>query len=107
MIVTTLESLPNYKEQEYYGVVTGSTIRSKNVVEDILALLKNAIGGELESYSRLLEEARRMALERMIEQAAHKGANAVLSVRFSTSDVAHGAAEIYAYGTAVKVEPHV
>lgn len=107
MIVTTLEALPDYTEEEYYGVVTGSTIRSKNIVKDIFAVFKNAIGGELEMYSTLLEEARQLALERMVEQAAHKGANAVLSVRFSTSDVAHGAAEIYAYGTAVKVVANV
>lgn len=107
MIVTTLDELPGYTEEEYYGVVTGSTIRSKNVMQDIVAGIRNLAGGEVEGYSALLEEARQLAVQRMTEQAAHKGANAILNVRFSTSDVARGAAEIYAYGTAVKVSPNV
>ena len=107
MIVTTLQDLPGYTEEEYYGVVTGSTIRSKNIVQDIRAMIHNVLGGELAAYSKLLEEAREEALERMVEQAAHKGANAVVNVRYSTSDVAHGAAELYAYGTAIKVTKDV
>jgi uncharacterized protein YbjQ (UPF0145 family) len=107
MLVTTLEQLAGYTEVEYYGIVSGSTVRAKNITKDIGAILKNIIGGELKGYTELMDETRDQALARMIEQAKHKGANAVLAVRFSTSDVAKGAAEIFAYGTAVKVTKNV
>lgn len=107
MLVTTLEQLAGYREVEYYGVVSGSTVRAKNISKDIAAIFKNIWGGELSSYTELLEETREQALQRMIKQAEHKGANAILAVRFATSDVTRGAAEIFAYGTAVKVEKHV
>ena len=103
MIITTLESIPGRTTQEHYGVVTGSTVRAKHVGRDIMAGFKNVFGGELKGYSELLEESRQEAIERMKEQAAHTGANAILNVRLATSSVAPGAAEVFAYGTAVKV----
>jgi uncharacterized protein YbjQ (UPF0145 family) len=85
-------------------VVTGSTVRAKHIGRDIAASLKNFVGGELKGYTELLQEARKEALHRMMEQARSVGANAVVNVRFATSSVAQGAAELFAYGTAVKVE---
>ena len=84
--------------------VTGSTVRAKHVGKDILASLKNLVGGELKSYTELLNEARQEAMQRMFQEAESIGANAVVNVRFSTSSVAQGAAELFAYGTAVRVE---
>ena len=104
MIVTNIETIPNKRVIEHYGLVQGSTIRAKNVGRDLLAGLKNIAGGELTSYTELLTEARNEALNRMIAQAESVGANAVVNVRFSTSSIAQGAAELFAYGTAVRVE---
>lgn len=102
--ITTLEGVPGQEVVEHYGLVQGSTIRAKHVGKDIMAGLKNLVGGELKGYTELLQEARQEAVSRMTEQASLLGANAVLNVRFSTSSVAQGAAELYAYGTAVKVK---
>lgn len=88
---------------EHYGMVTGSTVRAKNIGKDFFAGLKNIMGGELKAYTELMDESRNEALQRMIQQAQAKGANAVVNIRFGTSDVAPGAAEVFAYGTAVKV----
>lgn len=104
MIVVNTETLPGYVVLEAKGLVQGNTIRAKHVGRDIVANLKNMIGGELKGYTELLVEARRQALERMLAQAEQLGANAVLNVRFTTSAVMQGAAELYAYGTAVVVE---
>ncbi|MGF1482461.1 MAG: YbjQ family protein [Cyanophyceae cyanobacterium] len=103
MIITTLEGVPGKEIVTHYGLVQGSTIRAKNVGKDILAGLKNIVGGELKGYTQLLQEAREEAIARMVEQASALGANAVVNVRFATSSVAQGAAELFAYGTAVKV----
>ena len=103
MIVTNIESVPGKSILEHYGLVSGSTIRAKHIGRDIMAGLKNLVGGELKGYTELLQESRRQAMERMIEQARQLGANAIINVRFSTSSVAQGAAELYAYGTAVSV----
>jgi len=89
---------------EHFGLVSGSTIRAKHVGRDLMAGLKNLVGGELKGYTQLLHESRQQALERMIEQARQLGANAIVNVRFSTSSVAQGAAELYAYGTAVHIK---
>ncbi len=104
MIVTNLETVPGKTIVEHYGLVTGSTIRARNVFVDILSYLKNLVGGELRGYSVLLRDAQRQAVERMQEEARQMGANAVVNVRFSTSSVTSGAAEIYAYGSAVRVQ---
>lgn len=105
MIVVNTESLPGYRVTEVKGLVQGNTIRAKHLGRDFAAGLKNLVGGELTGYTELLIEARRQALERMLAQAEQLSANAVLNVRFTTSAVAQGAAELYAYGTAVVVEP--
>jgi uncharacterized protein YbjQ (UPF0145 family) len=104
MIITNIETVPGKTIVEHFGLVSGSTIRAKHVGRDIMAGLKNLVGGELKGYTQLLHESRQQALERMIEQARQLGANAVVNVRFSTSSVAQGAAELYAYGTAVHIK---
>jgi uncharacterized protein YbjQ (UPF0145 family) len=104
MILTNVESVNGRQIVEHYGLVQGSTIRAKHVGRDIMAGLKNIVGGELKGYTELLVEARNEATRRMVVQAEELGANAVINVRFSTSSVAQGAAEILAYGTAVKVQ---
>jgi uncharacterized protein YbjQ (UPF0145 family) len=103
MIITTIETVPGRQIEEHYGVVTGSTVRAKHAGRDFMAGLKNIFGGELKGYTQLLEESREQAIERMSEQARQAGANAIVNVRLSTSSVAAGAAEVFAYGTAVKV----
>ena len=104
MILTNIESVPGFEIAEHFGLVSGNTIRAKHIGRDIMASLKNLIGGELKGYTQLLQESRDQAIERMQEQAKQLGANAVINVRFSTSSVAQGAAELYAYGTAVRIE---
>jgi len=104
MLCSNTEEIPGQKIVEFYGVVTGSTVRAKHIGRDLAAGLKNILGGELKGYTELLQEARQEALHRMMEQARSVGANAVINVRFATSSIAQGAAELFAYGTAVKVE---
>ena len=103
MMLTNIDRMPGKEIIEHYGLVSGSTVRAKHVGRDIMASLKNLFGGELHGYTELLQESRQEATQRMVAQAKKKGANAVINVRFSTSSVAQGAAEIYVYGTAVKV----
>ncbi len=105
MIVVNTESIVGYSIREVKGLVQGNTIRAKHLGRDFAAGLKNLVGGELSGYTELLIEARRQALERMLAQAEQLGANAVVNVRFTTSAVTQGAAELYAYGTAVVIEP--
>lgn len=104
MIMTTVEAVPDKKVVAHFGIVTGSTVRSKHFGRDLFAGLKNIIGGELKGYTELMEETRDEATERMVAQATKLGANAIIGIRYATSDVAPGAAEVFAYGTAVKVE---
>jgi len=104
MILSNTEDVPGRTIREFYGVVTGSTVRAKHIGRDLMAGLKNLVGGELKGYTELLQEARQEAMDRMAEQAQAIGANAVVNIRFSTSSVAQGAAELFAYGTAVRVE---
>lgn len=104
LVLTNIDRVPGREIVEHYGLVAGSTIRAKHVGKDIMASLKNLFGGELTGYTELLNESRLEATERMIAQAKKRGANAIINIRFSTSSVAQGAAEIYVYGTAVKVE---
>lgn len=103
MIVVNTETIPGREIVEIKGLVQGNTVRAKHLGRDIAASLKNLVGGELKGYTELLTEARQQALERMLAQATQLGANAVVNVRFSTSAVTQGAAELYAYGTAVRV----
>ena len=104
MILTNVDYVPGKQIVQHYGLVAGSTIRAKHVGRDIMASIKNLFGGELKGYTELLQESRKEATDRMIKQARMKGANAIINVRYSTSSVAQGAAEIFAYGTGVKVE---
>lgn len=104
MELSNLEILPGRTITRHLGLVQGSTVRAKHMGRDILASLRNFVGGELKAYTELLVESRQEAIERMVQQAEAAGANAVVNIRFSTSNVAAGAAEVMAYGTAVVVE---
>jgi uncharacterized protein YbjQ (UPF0145 family) len=104
MELSNLETVPGRTIVRHLGLVQGSTVRSKHVGRDLLAGLKNFVGGELRAYTELLNESRNEAIERMVAQASAVGANAVVNVRFSTSNIAAGAAEVMAYGTAVVLE---
>lgn len=104
MELTNLELVPGKSIVKHLGLVQGSTVRSKHAGRDFLAGLKNFVGGELKGYTELLNEAREEAIERMVAQARAAGGNAVVNVRFSTSNIASGAAEVMVYGTAVVVQ---
>ena len=104
MILTNIETVPGKTITKHLGLVNGNTVRAKHAGKDILAGLKNIVGGELKAYTELLQESRDEATQRMVEQAKAIGANAVVNVRYSTSSVSAGAAELFAYGTAVVVE---
>lgn len=104
MLLSNLELVPGRRVLKHLGLVQGSTVRAKHVGKDIFAGLKNIVGGELKAYTELLQESREEATQRMIEQAKAAGANAVLNVRYATSSITAGAAEIFAYGTAVVLE---
>jgi len=103
MIVVSTPNLDGKPINEYLGTVAGGTVCARNVGSDILAGLKNLVGGELQSYSKLLAAAREEALERMKQDAVKLGANAVINFRFQTSTISQGASEVIAYGTAVKI----
>lgn len=105
MQLSNLEHLPNHTITERLDVVYGSVVRSKHVGKDLLAGLKNLVGGELVAYTELLEESRQEALSRMIDKAELLGADAVVGIRFSTASISAGASEIFVYGTAVKAVP--
>lgn len=104
IVLSNTEEVPGRRIVEFYGVVTGNTVRAKHVGRDIMAGLKNIVGGELKGYTELLQDSREEATKRMSEQARSMGANAVVNVRYATSSVAQGAAELFAYGTAVRIE---
>lgn len=104
LLLTNLEMVPGRTITEHYGLVSGNTVRAKNIGRDLMAGLKNIVGGELKGYTELLTEARNEAVLRMAEQAKALGANAVVNIRFSTSSITSGASELYAYGTAVRIE---
>ncbi len=104
MIVTTTFDIAGKRIVRTLGIVRGSTVRARHVGKDVLAFFRNVVGGEVYEYTKLLAESREHALDRMIQEARSLGANAVVGVRFATSEVLHNAAEILAYGTAVVVE---
>jgi len=101
VLVSNLELVFGQKIDKHLGLVQGSSVRAKHVGRDLMAGLKNLVGGELVGYTELLQESRKEATDRMIAQGKAIGANAILNVRYSTSSIAAGAAEIYVYGTAV------
>lgn len=102
MILTTTNSIPGKEITEIAGIVRGSTVRARNVGRDILASLKNLVGGEIEEYTQLQADAREQAIQRMIDDAEKLNADAIIGVRIATAMVTRGAAELLAYGTAVK-----
>ena len=104
MLVSNLETAPGHRIVAHLGIAQGSTVRAKHVGRDLLSGLKNIVGGELKSYTELMQEARDEAVERMLAEARSVGANAVLNVRFATTSIAVGAAEILAYGSAVRLD---
>jgi uncharacterized protein YbjQ (UPF0145 family) len=104
MLISNLELVPGQRVVKHLGLVQGSTVRAKHVGKDIFASLKNIVGGELKAYTELLQESREEATQRMVKQAEAAGANAILNVRYATSSITAGAAEIFAYGTAVVLE---
>jgi uncharacterized protein YbjQ (UPF0145 family) len=103
MIVVNTEEIPGRQITTVLGLVQGNTIRAKHAGRDIMAGFKNLVGGELKGYTELLTESRRQATERMMQQAQQLGADAIVNVRYTTSAITGGAAELYAYGTAVKL----
>lgn len=103
MLVVTLEEIPGRKVEKVLGLVSGSTIRARWLGKDIMAALRTLVGGEVKEYTEMMQKARSIAMERMVEEAEKLGADAVLGVRLATSMVMSGAAEIIAYGTAVKL----
>lgn len=104
MIVTTTEQITGKHVKRTLGLARGNTIRARHIGRDIMAGLRNLVGGEVSEYTKLLAESREQALDRMVDEARSLGANAVVGVRFTTSMVMQGAAELLAYGTAVIVE---
>jgi uncharacterized protein YbjQ (UPF0145 family) len=102
MLITTTEKTPGKEIAEILGIARGSTVRARNIGRDILAAFKNVVGGEIEEYTLLQAQSREQALQRMIKDAEKLGAEGIVNVRFSTSMIMQGAAEILAYGTAVK-----
>jgi uncharacterized protein YbjQ (UPF0145 family) len=104
MIVVTTEGLPGRPVSRVLGLVRGNTIRARHLGRDVQAVIRNLAGGEIREYTKMMAEAREQALDRMIEEAEQMGAHAVVGVRFTTSMVMSGAAEILCYGTAVTLK---
>ena len=104
MMLATTDSVPGKRIIRTMGLVRGTTIRARHVGRDILAGLKGIVGGEISEYTKMIAEAREQALDRLVEEAESKGANAIVCVRFTTASMMQGAAELLAYGTAVIVE---
>jgi|SRR5690554_638046 len=104
MILTTTENIPGKETIEILGIARGSTVRARNIGRDIFAAIKNVVGGEISEYTQLQAESREQALQRMIQDAEKLGADAIVNVKLSTSMIMQGAAEILAYGTAVKIK---
>ena len=104
MLVLTIENVPGKKITKVVGLVKGSTIRAKHIGKDIGASFKQLVGGELKGYDEMLEEARKVAIGRMVEDAEGKGANAIIGFRLTSASIMQGAAEMLAYGTAVVIE---
>lgn len=103
MILVNIDHIPGMKVEKVMGIVKGSTVHSKHIGKDIMAGLKTLVGGEIEEYSQMLDEARKVAISRMVKDAETQGANAILNIRFTSASVMQSAAEIMAFGTAVYV----
>ena len=105
MILVSSDEIPGRRVTETIGLVKGNAVRARHLGKDIMAGLKNLVGGEVEEYTKLMAESREQALDRMASDARSKGADAILCIRITTSQISQGAAEILAFGTAVKLEP--
>ncbi|EGQ9051945.1 TPA: heavy metal-binding domain-containing protein [Vibrio parahaemolyticus] len=103
MIYTTTDTIPGKEIAEVRGVVTGNVVQSKHIGRDLMAGLKSIVGGEIHGYTEMMTEARDIAIQRMVEQANQKGADAIVGIRFTTSSIVDGSSEILAFGTAVKL----
>ncbi|EML0275844.1 TPA: heavy metal-binding domain-containing protein [Vibrio parahaemolyticus] len=103
MIYTTTDTIPGKEIAEVRGVVTGNVVQSKHIGRDLMAGLKSIVGGEIRGYTEMMIEARDIAIQRMVEQANQKGADAIVGIRFTTSSIVDGSSEILAFGTAVKL----
>ena len=104
MLLSTTFTVEGRKIVKHIGLVRGNTIRARHIGRDIMAILRNIVGGEITDYTKMMAESREQALDRMVEDAQRLGANAIVQIRFSTSEIMGGASEIMAYGTAVVVE---
>ncbi len=104
MIVVTANRVSGKQVARTLGLVRGNTIRARHIGKDIMAVFRNIVGGEVSEYTKLLAESREQALDRMVDEARSLGANAIISLRFSTSMIMGGSAELLAYGTAVVLE---
>ena len=105
MIISSTENVAGYRATRTLGLVRGSAIRGRHIGKDLIAHLRNAVGGEIPEYTKMMSEAREQALDRMIEEARDLGGTAIVGVRFATSSMMAGAAEILVYGIAVQLEP--
>jgi uncharacterized protein YbjQ (UPF0145 family) len=103
MIVVTTEEIPGKRIAEVVGLVRGNTIRARHLGRDIAAVFKNMVGGEIDDYTKMMAESREQALDRLVEEARAQGADAIVGVRFATTSMMQGAAELLVYGTAVKL----
>ncbi|MDF4481163.1 heavy metal-binding domain-containing protein [Vibrio parahaemolyticus] len=103
MIYTTTDTIPGKEIAEVRGVVTGNVVQSKHIGRDLMAGLKSIVGGEIRGYTEMMTEARDIAIQRMVEQANQKGADAIVGISFTTSSIVDGSSEILAFGTAVKL----
>lgn len=104
MIYSTTDTIPRKEIVEILGVVTGNVVQSKHIGRDIMAGLKSLVGGEIRGYTEMLTEARDIAVERMVDSATQKGADAIIGVRFTTSAIMDGSCELMVFGTAVKLK---
>ena len=105
MMYSTLETIPGREIEETVGIVMGNVVQAKHIGRDIMAGLKNIVGGEIRGYTEMLIEARDIAIQRLIQNATEKGADAVVGIRFTTSTIMDGSSEIMVFGTAVKLKP--
>lgn len=104
MLITTQDELSGYKITETLGIVRGNTVRARHVGKDIMAAFRNVVGGEIHEYTKLMAESREQSIDRMTEEAAGLGADGIVCVRFTTSSIMQNAAELFVYGTAVKLQ---
>lgn len=105
MILVTTDEVPGREITAVIGLVRGNTVRARHLGRDLMASLKNMVGGEIDEYTKLLAESREQSLDRMLAEAQARGADAIVGLRFATSEIAQGASEFLAYGTAVKLAP--